>query len=454
MSQARSFIITMRLSLLLLIFAIVSPKKFGKDIKLWHFTEAKCAYLGRYGSHLPQATCSVIHKVDWSKNEDRERFGDFKASLIVLKEAGHHKATEMLDVSNPHIIENLRAEVLLTQQIPLQTDATDRFSLQSGSGLMYFYLCDDGHSISAAYKSKLQASREEQRPDLHTSGLNLSIELDLVDEQARHHSLEEEHTFRICAVFFGLFLGLFVLGLKRTLSVWREQELTDEPLLVMCCILAVLCASSVCKMTGFGLYSAGVQSHTYFELVHRILFMAGDGLLCVFLIMLSKGWGAVAGLDLCDEGGQVLMGIFLLIARYTWCLIGYFVEYEDDDLFHLYDGWSGKLEIANLLAFFLWFRFSMRKQTTLSDPALNPYKHHLEISSILLYLLRPTSIIFFMLLADRESQHEWGLITTLGSSWLACCAFSRTLFTAKGTYMRVAVSNKPALELPATNKLE
>jgi Rhodopsin-like GPCR transmembrane domain len=433
-----------------------TSKQIKKQVKIWEFTEAKCVFVGRYGTTLSRAECTAAHKIDWKNDQDRQSFGNMRVSLIGLFEKGHRKATDLIDVSDPLIIDKISAQVVLNYTLQLLSDGTQTFDVMipEPNRLVYFYLCDNHHSVASAYKSKLEVSREQARPDLHGSGLNLAIDLDLVDSSARHHSVEEEHTFVISAVFFVAFVVLFVLTLRRIIILLRADERGDEPLQVLCCVLGILTTCAACKMAGFWLYSAGNRTvSAYFELVHRVLFMAGDGLLCVFLILLSKGWGVGADEDLLDRGLEFIIGFLLVVARYTWCLIGYFVEAEQDELFHLYDGWTGKLEILNLFAFYIWFQISLKKEAALKSEKLTQLGKILNISSYLLYLLRPMLVVLFISLSLPEQQHALSLITTYASSYLSCALFCWTILPKNGVYMKVSTSNQPELELATNTKI-
>ena len=455
MREGRYFICTVVVTCVTLLLDTVTSKQLRKTMKIWQLVEAKCVFMGRYGSTRSQATGSLYHQVDWSSAEHRDRFGNMKLSFIGLLEQGHRKATEMIDVSDSRITESISAQVVTNHTFSLQEDFRENFDLRlpSSAHMVYFYVCDHHHSTAAAYKEKLAASRTESSPDLHNSGMNLYLDLSFFDIDSRHHSIEEEHISTISTCLCSLFLLLFVIVLRRLIQMWKTDDTSDDPVMVFCCVLGIMVCCLACKMAAFWLGSAGLTAHTYFELVHRILFMAGDGLLCVFLILLSKGWGVTKSEELLDKGAEILLGVGLLVARYTWCLIGNFLESERDDLFHLYDGWTGKLEILNLLVFFIWCHISFKREQILKSVGLSRLRLSLITSSFLLYLLRPLMVLISITCATVENQHQLSFTATLGSNFLSCLSFCFILLPRKGIYMRVSSSNKPELELEANSKL-
>jgi len=437
-------------------------KEVKKVIRLWDFAKQNCVFLTKFGVEYEHGKLELYHGVNFKNEEDRRKYGDMRLLLLVVNHKGHLDIMSQLEAKSNDVFREIsgKGNVEFDVMYHLMEDTTHylhtRFT--NPAHLYYFYACDSLQQITNTYKRyEEDKTKESQANYSHNMLLSpfetlaLTLRLTLTDSYDQHHSAEERHTGKITAFFFivEIFLIIYIIAKIRTFA--RRNEELDHPLVLVAVIEVLMALSLLSKFAHFWAFSKSGQNLELFDICAKIFFMASDGLLCLFFLMMSKGWGVSKIHLVFDYELELVLGILLLVARYAWVLVGHFVQKGDDDIFHMYNGVCGKLELFNLLVFYLWFVISLGQSALFAQPKYENLKKMLHFLGVVNYVVRPVLVILAEGVAVHN-QHQYALVVTLGTNVLACALLSFIFTKERGTYMRVSISN--GIELAGDTRLQ
>lgn len=482
---------------LMISLPVTLSKHVSGSLKTWEFENKSCFFLSRFGTESKSGHFDFHHQVNWLNTDDRLDYGDIDGEILILDQEGHSRAQDLLSKFDSRIKEKLQEMQKETSskqpflikefQVSLFHDGTDstNFELTSGSSLFYFYFCDLEGKIVSSYKRKMLAhkleieriqreKREESGikedyedkkednkdkhdnsesptgppviphpslglpPDIFTSGTVLSYKLDIIDGRGYHHSLEEAYTGLICACFIPAYICLLAHISRKVHSYRKETSSLDHPLVNIWAITLLELASLLFQLLKYFLYTFKGYD-MYLELPSKLAFLLSDGALATFFILMSKGWGVVSLNLVVKFEGEVALGIALLMGRYIWVLIGYFSSSQSENLYHMYDGWVGVLEMLNLLVFFFWFQCSLNTRSIFMQPKFRSLKTHLLLLGSVYYLIRPLCVLGIA--HSPPSLRGVGAYLLTLVSHLGVTGFlGVTLTRRRGVYMKIAIS--------------
>ena len=141
---------------------------------------------------------------------------------------------------------------------------------------------------------------------------------------------------------------------------YKRNEDIDYPLILIAVSMGLQMLGLLFKLYHFWVYSRTGEDLHALEVVSRVWNLASDLSLTGLFIMLSKGWGVSDVKFVDNHEAEIVLGGFLLVLRYIWVLLGFFLEYRHESVFHIYDGVTGKLELLNTIIFYIWFYLSIK----------------------------------------------------------------------------------------------
>jgi len=456
------------LALIVTFLATVLTKKAKISIDAWDFANTNCVLLTRFGSEMRHSHLKLRHKVNWIKEEERQAWGNSSIELLIVTEAGHKKIQELTKTFEMDIHSKVIAHIGDKKVISILNDHEEDIDLilPRGDSLYFFYVCDYHNQISRNYKAKLdkyrseQAKTNEDNPTISArlyssislaAGTKIEIRAILREASEYYHSIEERHLVKITSTFLVLYGIIAIHLIQRLLSLHKKNETDDHPLLLVGLSVLMMLFSVANKLVHFAVYSRTGHDLHFFELTSRVFYVFSDSVLFLFFILMSKGWGLGAINPLSEYLVESVGAIVLLLARFVWVIYGHYFERKSEDVYHMYDGISGKLELLNLVVLYFWYFSSVTTQPLFSQPKYKGLKIQLHLLTALAYILRAGGILLIDLLS-REYQHGYSWICTLGTHWMTCALLSAMFTHSRGTYMRVSISN--GIELAGDTRLQ
>jgi hypothetical protein len=426
-------------------------------------------FVTRFGVAEKYGVFEIDSKVTGQYEKERMKEGvkNLSLSLVVVDKATHEIIRQMKEQENPAVFTRVKDRISLEFKIELQEDKHHQFWFMLDKGLHFFYFCDATGEIVEYSKSVLanhatnssdssEGSLTEMAKKLFTQmslattfRYNLEILTDLTNSYV-HHSAEEKNT---ASVLGGLLcFGLLACGLllRKLIRYYRANEKIDHPILTVLLSLCFQQIGVIFKLVHFFFYSTTGEDYQALEVVSRLWSLLADICLCLVFLLMSKGWGLVQVSVLDEYEIEFVVGCFLLCLRYIWMMLGFFLEYGSEDVYHIYDGWTGKLELLNTFVLFFWFFFSLRSCSVFTSQKFRNMADQLMVFGTIYLFLRPL-LILLVYLFDPINQHIFAIAASFGSHLLICCILGYSFTNKKGVYMRISMSN--GIELTGNTKI-
>lgn len=446
-----------RLFLLTLVALVLQTKgkSVEKTVKVWSFNDKICILLARFGSEQRDGYLKIENSMNWMADHHRTDAGSFRGVISVFDKNTHEQLQMLLNNFDKNAYTKVRDQVVQEFWVELSSPETVEFEfgVRESNQLYYFYLCDGQGEIIGAYKRRLEIFRErheknrkEGRPPSITdtwvegeSGTLITIKMTLTNSDRKHHSSDESHTIPISSWFTVINILIFGYSIYRVQQFRKIHEWHDDPLIMITVIIGLQLLAILMKMAHFFVYSHSGGDHDVLEVGSRVLYILSDGLLGCMFLLFSKGWGVTEVHLVFDFEIELVMGIVLLVARYAWVLVGYFLESTTDDPLYFYDGVHGKLEIVNMWGFFAWFIYSMRHEPALQKSRFEKLRVILLVLGTIHFTVRPIFVII-LLRAPVEVQHFWSMLISYSTHAIVTAIFSAFLTRQKGIYQKIAIS--------------
>lgn len=452
------------------LLASAIAKNYEGQIDFSKFNSSQCVYFGRYGSDTRKYAVQIHSRVIGVYGVERQ---DYKKNLTLrvvgVNEVTHSQLKERLErKKEKNEYTDIGTSKMPFVEFSLREDGTILEKIQhSEIGIHYFYLCDGEGDIKEYIKSSESEEKAEHEKDDSTGFLGkligkifrikaTSVEyrislMSITDSEIMyHHSIEQSQTDKVCFIFFILFACLaYYLG-KKIKKYYAHNEKVDYPLLLIALSVALQNISLVWKVFHYWYFSSSGEDSHFLEISCRIFNLFSDIILSTLLIMMSKGFGVIDVDFVSDYVAEFAIGLAILAFRYIWVFIGLIYMRNDDNVYHIYDGITGKLELLNTVVLYIWFVFSLSMVKMFSTTKFINLRLQLLFYGTLYLCISPVLILLVYFL-DPMHQHQLSTIIALGSQFVVCGLMSFSFTNKKGVYMNISLSN--SLELGGDTKL-
>ena len=241
-----------------------------------------------------------------------------------------------------------------------------------------------------------------------------------------------------------LYAGLLIFDVRKLVQQYKRAEALDYPLLFIAIIAGLQMVGIILKFIHFQIYSETGEEYELLDIASRIWYLCADILTCSLLLIMSKGWG-IAKVSLYDDYEiEFVMGLLLMTLRYVWVILGFFVESGSDDLYNIYDGYTGKCELINTVFFFAWFAVSINSVEIFKAFKYQKLKNILLTYGTLLLLVKPV-LILLIYMFDEEHQHLLSNLVSFLAHFVVLSLMAASFTKKKGEYMKAALSNSVEL---------
>ena len=453
------------------IYTCISPKKVSDSTSFSKLARSDCRFITKYGSHKGTAVLEISYKVhgEYEKERGKEGTADLVLSLVGVNQKTHNEIKGLIEKKEKDIFDKISGKLLMDIELELKEDDTKQFWTTLKQGLHYFYFCDKTKGIAKWDQEAEKRQKENEKKDEENTisdmahklflrmlqgGSSIEYEIDLVTDGASsysHHSIEERHTLELTLSFFFLSLIFMIFLLRKLCAYYKSNESIDQPILSITLSGAFQMTGMFFKFLYFYLYSSSGNDMGALEIVSRVFYLMADIVLCSFFLLMAKGWGVVP-VDIIDQHEiEFVIGCFLFCLRYIWVLLGFFLEHGSDEMNHLYDGWTGKLEILNTFVLFVWFFLSVRSSNALKgQKKFENMQTQLKVYGTIHLLVRPLLIVLVFLF-DPVDQHLATVFLNHATHLFICCLLGVSFTNKRGVYMKISMSN--GLELTGNTKI-
>ena len=307
----------------------------------------------------------------------------------------------------------------------------------------FFYLCDCKNKMSRRggsfpfigpknqNKLKINAEVTLRHTDVNTkkfAGL-----------KSGYHGADEKYILEFLILFLVLFLGLLGFGLSKIYKYFTKKEEMDYPILlaVGCIPMQVLSLTAKLGHNMFVLiFGDGLD---FLEGLSRIWHMVGELSLSLFLVLLALGFGTVFdNVSTKELQPQLIISLCLVVLRYFLEIIGNFVN-DHEDIYHVYQGWTGNLQLIINLFVFGWFMHNIKKSPLSRIPKYKGFKNVLTWLCSIYFLARPLLILFTELL-DPKDRNLVATVSSFGAIFWVNLVLIIILTNKKGVYQSVSFS--------------
>lgn len=458
-------------AIILMLCTCFQAKKFANKIDFSTLNETDCVYVGKYGSESGKYGLEINHHtygVFASERQNLNQSLTFSIKLVILDGEKNKEAKKLLQDGQKEIYQRLGGKNLPQIDVDLMSDGIFYTSFkQEETGIHYFYFCD-GLKMVKKYMKEDAAEKEAQEEDPGLGGIfsnllggifrmrattfDYKIDITTVDESNRryHHSIEQRQTDKICLVFFFLFAYLIVYLGKKIRKYYNDNEKVDYPLLLIALSVILQNFSLIFKFIHFWMVSSSGEESHGLDIGSRMWNLFSDMVLSTLLIMMSKGFGVVEVDFISDYIAEFAIGIAILAFRYIWVFLGLILKRDDDEVFHIYDGVTGILELLNTIVLFVWFISSLNLVKIFKSSKFANLRMQLAAYGSIYLCLSPVLILLVYFL-DPMHQHQLSTFIALASQLIVCSMMAISFTNKKGVYMNISLSN--SLELIGNTKL-
>lgn len=445
-------------------------KRITGQVEFSAFNQSECVYFGRFGSETKKYAVNIRRSVYGVYASEKAEYGKNLSLRIVGVNAVQHK--KMKDEASSDKLESdylgLDTSKLPNVEFDLQEDGeVEGFIEHTEVGIHYFYLCD----VDRLIREYIRVSESEEKAENEskenvgffggligklfkmkatTVGYTIDL-LSMVDSERKyHHSVEQSQTDKVCMIFFVLFAVLGYYLAKKIMKYYAHNEKVDYPLLLIALSVALQNISLVWKFFHYWSFSSTGEDSHFLEISCRMFNLFSDMFLSTLLIMMSKGFGVIEIDFVSDYIAEFAIGLVVLAFRYVWVFIGLIYMRDNDDVYHIYDGVTGKLELLNTVVLYIWFVISVSMMSIFRTSKFMNLRIQLIIYGTVYLCINPV-LILLVYLVDPMHQHQLSTIIALGSQLIVCGMMAYSFTNKKGVYMNISLSN--SLELGGDTKL-
>lgn len=446
----------------------VSSKSVEGTIKFEQFRKHACQFVTKYGALNGQYVVDLKYYL-YGKFAT-ERFSEMsdadthEVSLVAVSRQTHIRLKELIENGVTDVWERIAHNLEKEIKLDIMNDGkvVHRYTHQD-SDIHYFYFCDHSAKVRHYQTKKHNMVLEKQKQnseelnkgidvasifnkivDLFGHSSSFKYELMLVSDAEKdqfiHHSLEQRGTHTLLLVFYLMFVVLFTFLVKKMVGLYKTNEAIDHPLLVIAVTLGLQIIGMMINFIHFSIYSSSGNDLQFLNIFARLWYLAADALISMLLIMMSKGWG-IAKVSLFDDYEiEFVIGILLLSLRYLWVILGFFVDIESEEVLHVFDGVTGKLELINTLVLYAWFMFSISSSDLFKAYKLQSWKQQLTLYSTLLLFVKPV-VILLVYFTNHHDQHLYSNLVSYVCYFTVCLLLTYKMTDIQAEYLKVAVSN-------------
>ena len=456
--------------LILLIALGCAAKQFDGTLVFAALGVRDCNFIGKYGSENARYAVEVkYYSIGAFKQAQEDLIKDnemVSLKLVAFDREQHEWIQKAFSESKEDIFKGaIKAETpTITLDLRTDMDYFGRF-VHPKRGIHYFYFCDDQHEIKSYMGHQVgeEAQNESVNEGIFSAIKSLIFKanhsavvykLRLMSEAESshhyHHSIEQSQTDTICLLLFFFNACIFVYLVLKIRNYYSNNEKVDYPLLVIAMSVMFQNVGLIFKFIHFWILSASGDDVRGLEIGSRMWSLFADVSLCLLLIFMSKGFGVI-DVDFARDYVAEFAGILLLCAaRYVWILIGYINHTENEDVYHIYDGTTGKLELLNTIALYFWFMSSINLVAVFKQSKFLNLKLQLIVYATIYLCCTPVAILLVYWL-DPMHQHQLSTALSLGSHMLVCAIAGLSFTNKRGVYMKISTSN--SIELDGSTKI-
>lgn len=449
---------TSKLIYLMIVMHAINSKAVSGMLKDWIFTNNHCFIMTRYGSKTG-VNIEVEVKAECNPS--------MHANIMVVDEIGHRMidrmaiegvpdiAKVMLDLHGNHVDQHVLIDLAKNDPVSL------KLNLSNKDELYYYYICDHDLQINAYYKQKLDVFRSQLNspPAGESEGIttaavdrfqeilhacsDISYRLQLTNGSSHHHSSEEDYVGIISLVFTVVYSVLAVEVGCRLCRAYKTSGQLDHPVAMLMSVAFMQFCSTLFKSLHALQYSPTGQDWSTLDVLNRGCYVLADGGLCLLLLLMTKGYGVAQIHLVLDFELELVVGVVLLALRYVWVFVLYYRESDSHDLFHMYDGWLGILELLNLAVFYSWFLGSLAASPVFQKDKLDSLKKTIFKVGSLYFLLRPVMLLTLLILPQGQKLAISLTIALVSHAIPLVCAVQLT--TSGLQYKTAAISRRTEL---------
>lgn len=464
---------TLILTILMIMNQVTDAKAVEGTITFEEFRKHECKFVTKYGAIGGKFLLDMKYYLNG--NFAQARYAEMsdadthELALIAVNRQTHLRITDLIRKNVLDIWSSIKDDLEKEIKLDIMNDGSlfHRYTHES-SDIHYYYFCDHSSKLRQFESKKQEEAAEKQREadqklkeglDVttmfnkvldwfgHSSTFRYDLKLmtDSEHEQFSHHSVEQNGTNWLLSIFSTLFLALFIYLIRRLVSLYKANEHLDHPLLIISITLGLHLVGMIINFVHFSIYSSTGNDFQFLNVFARLWYLAADALISMLLIMMSKGWG-IANVSLFDENEiEFVIAILLLTLRYLWVVLGFFADVESEEIFHVFDGITGKLELLNTLVLFGWFMYSITTSDLFKAYKYQKWKQQLTLYSTLLLFIKP-AFILLIYLTSQHNQHFYSHLASHLSYFAVCLLITYKMTDLRAPYLKVAVSNASELK--------
>lgn len=298
----------------------------------------------------------------------------------------------------------------------------------------FFYLCDCTRKMKEIYKRKPSESKKT----------SLRYTVSIVDEDDNHHGAETKGIIKVISFFLFVFSGILSFGVLRAYNNKLKNDVYDYPYIVLIGIAFIMICGLTIKLIHNAVYSYNGTGVSFLEVISRCWLMAADSTLSFLLILMVRGWGTKF-LMLGSEYEPTLFVILItILVRYGWTVHAWFQYHED--VYHIFEGYAGFLEIAISVFKYLWFLLFWKRGKLGSTKKYKEFSRMLFFLSSILFFVRPLAVLFVSQVKEVR-RYSISLFGILGANALVVFTLMVLFGNESGTYMKVAYSNRVKIQM-------
>ena len=436
----------------------------------------RCYFLKRFGTQTGTLELTFQYRSAFRDDKVKPE-SNFNLELLVLDHQGSQVFTNGKASNDSLLMDRLVGISRRRYDIEVLKDNTDHWSdiraeLDNHHSHLYFYICDTRNQsevyVATRNKHLLHDMLEMVKytgpvgsasliaakalTGIGVAEIEYTIQLHGYTKTGykTHLTIEDQWTMHICVIYILLYAGLLAVVGQKVYAYYIHNESVDYPLVLVLGSISLQTAGLIIKVIQtlvHGYYGYPLTVITLFSLLWH---MGSDIMISLLFVMMAQGWGVLSKDILFYSDYEFAIGFFILIGRYVWTAISFFLDFGTQDHYHIYDGMLGWFELFNTIIFFIWFSYSVKHSELYKQAKFTGLCRQLTAFAAIHYLIKPI-LIAIVNKFDRQHRHPIALIFSLGTHWLVCLLTGITFTQKKGQYMRMSVSN--GIELAGITKL-
>lgn len=294
----------------------------------------------------------------------------------------------------------------------------------------FFYLCD--------------CNRDFQNLIHQSNKISLSYTVRITDEDSNHHGAESAGITKVISFFILIFGSLLFYGILTAYENKLKNDVYDYPYVGIISIPFIMLCGLFLKLIHNLAYGYNGTGISLLEIISRCWLMAADSALSFLLILMIRGWGTKFVM-LGQEYEKVLVCILLtILARYGWTVHAWWQYHED--VYHIFDGIAGRLEIGISVVKYIWFILFWRMGSLGSSRKYKQFSKMLFCLASLLFFVRPLAVISIGWF-DEVRRYSMSLFGILAANAFVVLILLVIFGKEDGLYMKVAFSGRVKIQM-------